>query len=119
MDCNEIYELIIASRDGKSDVESADLADHLKACAACKELALISKVRPELVSSRVDERVAVPPFFAAKVMAAINERRNAPDEWTWIWQMARRMVPATFALLVVVAVLTFGFSPNGIPQQPT
>jgi hypothetical protein len=118
MDCNEAYELMIAPGNGRSDLESADLADHLKACAACKEIALVSRVRQELVSSPGNERVAVPPFFAAKVMAAINERRNAPDEWTWIWQIARRMVPATFALLVVVAVLSFGFSPNGNQQQP-
>jgi hypothetical protein len=27
------------------------------------------------------------------------------------------MVPATFALLVMVAVLSFGFSPSGVQQQ--
>ncbi|HZS44892.1 MAG TPA: hypothetical protein VFC63_07290 [Blastocatellia bacterium] len=117
MNCNEANELIIAAKDGKPEDQSSAFKAHVKECSACSQLMLVSNIRQELVSSYSDEKVAVPPFFAAKVMAAINEKRNVPDEWTWIWQIARRMVPAALAVMVMVAVFTFGFSPNGQVQS--
>jgi len=50
-------------------------------------------------------------------MAAIAEQRaesenRAFEPWAWIWQMARRTVPAVLGLAVMVAVFTFGFTPT-------
>ena len=112
MNCNEANEFMVAVKDGEAKSGSHSFTAHLETCSSCKKMALISEVRKELVSIHSDNRVAVPPFFSAKVMAAIAERRAEPDGWAWIWQMARRTVPAMVALVVLIAVLTFGFSPD-------
>jgi hypothetical protein len=120
MNCNEAGEFMLSVREDQSAATSRDFDAHVRSCPECAKLAAISEVRRELVGAATDRIVTVPPFFSARVMAAIAQQKAeaenlASEPWAWIWQMARRMIPAGVGLVVLIAVFTFGFTPSPTP----
>ena len=111
MNCNEAGELMVDSPGEPAGAKSREFAAHLETCTSCSEMASISDARRQIMKSYSDPIVTVPPFFSARVMAAIAERRAVPDGWGWIWRMAKLTVPAMVGMVVLAAVFTFGYSP--------
>jgi hypothetical protein len=124
MNCNEACDFLVSAQEDRTAAMSRDFDAHVRSCPSCAKMAAISEVRRELVGASTDKIVTVPPFFSARVMAAIAEQKaeaetRAFEPWAWIWQMARRMVPAGVGLAVLIAVFTFGFTPSPTPIVDT
>ena len=120
MNCNEACDFLVSAQEDRTAAMSRDFDAHVRSCPSCARMVAISEVRRELVGASSDKIVTVPPFFSARVMAAIAEQKaeaetRAFEPWAWIWQMARRMVPAGVGLAVLIAVFTFGFTPSPTP----
>src|SRR5262249_4469939 len=120
MNCNEACDFLVSAQEDRTAAMTRDFDAHVRSCPSCAKMAAISEVRRELVGASTDKIVTVPPFFSVRVMAAIAEQKaeaenQAAAPWAWIWQMARRMVPAGIGLAVLIAVFTFGFTPSATP----
>ena len=112
MNCNEACDFLVSVQEDRTAAMSRDFDAHVRSCLSCAKMAAISEVRRELVGTSTDKIVTVPPFFSARVMAAIAEQKaeaetRAFEPWAWIWKMARLAVPAMLGLVVLAAALTF------------
>jgi hypothetical protein len=100
--------------------ELAAIEAHVAACGDCLRSYRAARLAGSLLEARAAETHAASPFFKARVMAAIRERRlsSEPAAWLRLWRAAGGMFLAMMLLVVVLAGLTAFDYPAGVPGQP-
>lgn len=92
-----------------------ELAQHLKACAACREAVEDGHLAGEIVRAGTDPYEGVSGAFATRVMAAIREeesRRAASGAlWRPIEVLASRFALAASVLLLAISFYLVKFAP--------
>lgn len=99
--------------------ERETIETHITACRDCMRAYRAAKVSESLIAARAAERPEVPPFFKTRVMAAIRDKRLAPEPPVWVrlWQAAGSLVLAMATVVVVLIGLTiFNMPPDAGPS---
>ncbi len=107
---------------GLSAIDGAErerLEVHAAGCPECSEALIAARFSAEMLRSRAEVSVVTPPpFFEARVMAAVRERQAQKlPFWSfgrW-WQASSGMVGAMVLMAAVFAILTI-FAPSD-PRQ--
>jgi len=105
---------------GLRDSDIARCESHIAACEQCKAAYEAARLASSLIQARTSETVNAGPFFKARVLAAIRERRLAPEEPVLLrmWRAAGAMVSTMVLLLAVLTGITI-FTQNPDSQWQT
>jgi anti-sigma factor RsiW len=93
---------------------------HTAACSECLLAYQAAQASLLLLQERASVVVEPPPFFQTRVMAAIRERKLAPQRLGFlnVWQTARPVVASMGAFVTILLALTF-FSSFEAPTEPS
>lgn len=95
------------------------VAAHLSSCPVCSEMVKLAKIGQQLLRNSSEPAVEPGPFFARRVMAAIQSAETGAAEKTNFWKplevLALRAAWSASAALVLL--LSYG-AISGIPSRP-
>jgi len=94
---------------GMNEDELATVRAHAVVCSSCNRAFEAAQISALLLKERAGETFAPPPFFQARVLAALRERQAASEQWSWsrIWRATGALASSMVATVATIAVLTF------------
>src|SRR5688500_13660487 len=89
--------------------ERAALSAHAEGCEGCRRALAAAEAASLMLSARAAETFEPSPFFQTRVLAALRERREAEEGWTFarLWRSAGLLVSSMAATTAALAVFTF------------
>lgn len=99
--------------------ELASLRAHAEGCEGCRRALDAAGAASLMLRARAAETFAPSPFFQTRVLAALRERREAEEGWTFsrLWRSAGLLVSSMAATTAALAVFTFVAPQEQAPQQ--
>jgi predicted anti-sigma-YlaC factor YlaD len=85
--------------------EQTQINEHVAVCVECRKAHVAASVGAQLLSARAAVAPLPSPFFHTRVAAALRQKVEARPTKS-IWQMARSLILAQVALVLVLAGLT-------------
>jgi hypothetical protein len=113
----DILEGAPLSRLSESDL--AAVRAHAARCAECRRAYEAARVSSLLLKEHAALSSEPPPFFQTRVLAALRERREAGEGWSFarLWKATGALVASMAVTVAALAALTFTV-PGNDPQPP-
>ena len=92
-----------------SESDFSEVRAHADECAGCRQAFDAAQIATLLLKERAAETFEPSPFFHTRVMATLQERQAANEQWAWsrMWRAAGALASSMVATVAVLAVLTF------------
>jgi anti-sigma-K factor RskA len=99
--------------------ELAAVRAHAESCEDCRRAVASAQLSALMLKTRAGEAFEPPPFFQTRVLAALRERREAEEGWTFarLWRSAGLLVSSMAATVAALAVFTFVAPPEQATAQ--
>jgi anti-sigma factor RsiW len=123
MRSKHITELLDSQKASKLSADERSFIDaHVAGCAECRDAFRQAVAADALLQARMAQAVEPSPFFATRVMAAVREKLQEPDPFSFssLWRTARGLVTGMAAVVLVLGGLSIADlsgSQNGVPTN--